>query len=154
MLCWSEKNPLRTIVSKSQPTRPNLLTFKFQKERGRKQDLHSSEKKKLHWGLWESQSEQIFAMLWIRINTLSKRTSGNSIRSHSNGTSTNQSLTYLVLSRLNKKKTKMNSKLLALFVVVVLMAVSSYAATLDVPFEYEVDSTSEYLKKNIFKILN
>lgn len=41
----------------------------------------------------------------------------------------------------------MNSKLLALFVVVVLMAVSSYAATLDVPFEHEVDSTCEYFKE-------
>lgn len=45
----------------------------------------------------------------------------------------------------------MNSKLLTLFVVVVLVAVSSYAATLDVPFEYEVDSTSEYFKKKYLK---
>lgn len=47
---------------------------------------------------------------------------------------------FILFEEIKIKNIKMNSKLLALFVVIVSMAVSSYAASLSVPFEYEVES--------------
>lgn len=38
----------------------------------------------------------------------------------------------------------MNPKILALFVIVSLMAVSSYAASFSVPFEHKVDTIGKY----------